>query len=288
MDPDLEPLYDGIRLTPAGLESAAVEVIRAGGDHPNSKVLDEVRRQNVLIRWRALPGMADASDLQQRWIDADSELEKVLGSLGSHGYTPTPHDWALARAWVLACTVNPEHQHRQLSDLVTGLDPTTADRQSWWHALRYAENPGPCQLVATLLDPSERRVADAPTRGGGQATAPTGEARQTGARTPSRARTTSAHRQGESATARTVPQQNRTKAGPIDSGACGVDPDCTSGRVLDHAAGWPALGGDWPRKFPTCSACVCLGTGHRPPSLDDLGGTQVATFSNQTRTAIAT
>ena len=151
MDPDLEPLYDGIRLTPAGLESAAVEVIRAGGDHPNSKVLDEVRRQNVLIRWRALPGMADASDLQQGWIDADSELEKVLGSVGSHGYTPTPHDWALARAWVLACTVNPEHQHRQLSDLVTGLDPTTADQQSWWHALRYAENPGPCQLVATLL-----------------------------------------------------------------------------------------------------------------------------------------
>ena len=151
MDPDLEPLYDGIRLTPAGLESAAVEVIRAGGDHPNSKLLDEVRRQNVLIRWRALPGMADASDLQQRWIDADSELEKVLGSVGSHGYTPTPHDWALARAWLLACTVNPEHQHRQLSDLVTGLDPTMADRQSWWHAMRSAEDPGPSQLVATLL-----------------------------------------------------------------------------------------------------------------------------------------
>jgi len=151
MDPDLEPLYDGIRLTPAGLESAAVEVIRAGGDHPSRKVLDEVRRQNVLTLWRALPDMADASDLQQRWIDADGELEQVLGSVSSHGYNPTPQDWALARAWLLACTVNPEHQRRQLSDLVTTLDPTMADRQSWWRALRYAENPVPCRLVATLL-----------------------------------------------------------------------------------------------------------------------------------------
>jgi len=151
MDPDLEPLYDGIRLTPAGLESAAVEVIRAGGDHPSSKILDEVRRHNVLTHWRALPGIADAPDLHKRWIDADGELERIFGSLSANGYTPTAHDWALARAWVLACTVNPDHQCHQLSELVTGLDSTEADRQSWWHALRHAEDPGPCQLVATLL-----------------------------------------------------------------------------------------------------------------------------------------
>ena len=38
MDPDLEPVYNGIRLTPPGLETAASEAISSGGDCAAGKV----------------------------------------------------------------------------------------------------------------------------------------------------------------------------------------------------------------------------------------------------------
>jgi serine/threonine protein kinase len=150
MDPELEPDYNGVRLTPAGLEAAAMDVISAGGDHPSAKILDEVRRLDVLISWRDLPGMEHGPEIQQRWGTANIELEAQVSPLGSHGYNPTAADWDYARAWLLLCILEPSHR-RELNSLVAGLDSRSAEMQQWWRDLRHAPQPTPVSLVLTRL-----------------------------------------------------------------------------------------------------------------------------------------
>jgi serine/threonine protein kinase len=151
MDPDLDPTYDGVRVTAAGLEAAAVEVIRAGGDHPMAKVLDEVRRQSILTIWRDLPGMANAPRFQETWSSTNQQLEESVASLKTHGYEPTFTDWALARAWILACALTSAHHVGQLASMVEDLDITYANQQPWWQSLRATPNPSAEDLVLTLL-----------------------------------------------------------------------------------------------------------------------------------------
>jgi hypothetical protein len=150
MDPQLDPVYNDVRLSPAGLEAAALEVVSAGGDHPTARVLDEVRRFDILTLWRALPDMAHGPTTQRAWAGANQELEKAVASLNQHGYQPSTTDWALARAWLLACALNPAHHSAQLASLVESLGTVDAGRQGWWAALR-AQGPSPPTLVLTLL-----------------------------------------------------------------------------------------------------------------------------------------
>jgi hypothetical protein len=151
MDPQLDPIYNGVGLPPAGLEAAALEVIRAGGESPQGVVLDEVRRQNILTRWRQLPGMGSGPAVQDAWVKANAELETTVKELGANGYQPGPSEWAVARAWLLLCVLNPDHHTAQLAILAEGLDATYADDQPWWHALRTTPNPTPATLALTFL-----------------------------------------------------------------------------------------------------------------------------------------
>jgi serine/threonine protein kinase len=151
MDPELEPIYGGVRVSPAGLEAAAIEITSAGGDHENARILDEVRRLDILIVWRDLPGMEDGPALQQAWATANAELESQIDLVGRHGYQPGTADWAYARAWLLLCILAPSHHGDELTSLVTGLDARSAARQQWWRDLRDRPQPSPVSLVLTHL-----------------------------------------------------------------------------------------------------------------------------------------
>jgi len=151
MDPELEALYKGTALTRAGLEETALNVVRAGGDNPSAATLDEVRRQNILTRWRRLPDMAHGPATQDAWVTANDELEAAVKGLNADGYKPDTNDWAIARAWLLLCVLDPDHHTSQLAGLVEDLDPTHADQRPWWHTLRTASEKTPAVLVLTLL-----------------------------------------------------------------------------------------------------------------------------------------
>jgi len=151
MDPELEPVYDGVRVTPAGLEAAAVDVIRAGGNSPIAKTLDEIRRQNILTVWRDLPGMSGMSALHDAWTDAARDLEQVIAGAQTQGYEPSSQDWNLARAWTLACTANPKHHRTQLQTAVDSMDSTYAERQNWWSDLRTGPAVTSADLTVALV-----------------------------------------------------------------------------------------------------------------------------------------
>jgi hypothetical protein len=135
LDPDLDPVYNGVSLVPAGLEAAAMEVLSSGGGHPVAPVLDEVRRLGILVSWRDLPGMAQGGVIQQRWTEANTDLETRISALASSGFRPEKTDWALARARLLLVALAPEEHGTQLKSLVAGLDRGDAERQQWWREL---------------------------------------------------------------------------------------------------------------------------------------------------------
>jgi hypothetical protein len=151
MDPELDPVYNGIGLTPAGLETAALEVIRAGGEGQQGAVLDEVSRQNILIKWRQLPRMGHGPALHDAWVAAIGEIESTVKGFPANSYQPGSLDWVTARAWLLLCVLNPEHHTAQLAGLVDGLELTYADQQPWWNTLRHTPEPTPTTLVLTFL-----------------------------------------------------------------------------------------------------------------------------------------
>jgi serine/threonine protein kinase len=151
MDPELEPVYNGVRLTRAGLEAAAADVVSSGGDHQAAKILDEVRRLDILISWRDLPGMEHGPGTQQRWAASNSALEAQVQSLSSQGYHPAAADLAYARAWLLLCILQPDHHGGELSSLIAGLDSRSAGQQQWWRDLHRTAPPTPVSLVLARL-----------------------------------------------------------------------------------------------------------------------------------------
>ena len=151
IDPDLEPVYNGIRLTRAGLETAASEAISSGGDRPVAKVLAEVQELGILISWRDLHNMEHGPETQQRWAAACSELTQQAKSLAGHGYVPSKDDLSYGRAWLLLCILEPSVHGQELASLVAGLDSRAAEEQQWWRDLRHAPQPTPVSLVLTRL-----------------------------------------------------------------------------------------------------------------------------------------
>jgi hypothetical protein len=141
MDPDLDPLYNGVRLNPAGLEAAALDVVRSGGTSASAAVLDEVRRSNILTRWRRLPGMAHGPTTRDAWSAADNSLDAMVRGLSSRGFQLSAAGWSVSRAWILLCVLDPTHHEPQLRALAEGLDATYASRVAWWAELRNSATP---------------------------------------------------------------------------------------------------------------------------------------------------
>jgi len=165
MDPELEPVYDGVRVTPAGLEAAAVDVIRAGGNSPIAKTLDEIRRQNILTAWRDLPGMSDGAHIQEQWIAAQHELEAAAEEITGGGSRSRAHEGALGRAWLIATIVDPGHQQEQLTHLVESLDGALLEECAWWTSLQHNRNEPLATILRVITSPAaetevrERRLA---------------------------------------------------------------------------------------------------------------------------------
>lgn len=148
MNPDLDPVYDGVDLTPVGLEAAAIALIGESGDDPTARILDQVRDSDVLIAWRGLHGMDGAAALQQAWAAAHQAATDLLHELQSHGYTPTQPDQHLTCAWTLLCQLAPEH-HNHLTDALNQISTDDAAEQPWWHNL--TQQPTPTHQLAALL-----------------------------------------------------------------------------------------------------------------------------------------
>ena len=163
IDPDLEPVYNGIRLTRAGLETAASEAISSGGGRPVAKVLAEVQELGILISWRDLHNMEHGPATQQRWAAANTELEQRITELRRSGYSPDSDDWARARARLLLVALSPDDHGAQLAAQVAGGDTRDAEQQRWWRQLRDADPPTPAaQTLAWLTrDHAARQTSSA-------------------------------------------------------------------------------------------------------------------------------
>jgi serine/threonine protein kinase len=161
MDPDLNPMYNGIRVTPAGLEASATHIIEAaGGDHDSAVILEEVRSQNILTSWRSLPGMTNATAVQDVWNTQAVQLQQAIESLSDNGYHPSESDWDLARAWVLACSVNPQHHQAFLENGFDALDTSESAETEWWNRLRSAYG----NTIGTIVSILSRHDAETQTR----------------------------------------------------------------------------------------------------------------------------
>ena len=163
LDPGLSPVYNGVDLTQRGLEAAALEIIESGGQHPAVPVLDEVRRLGILVSWRDLPGMAAGGVIQQRWTDANAELEQQINELRGSGYSPDSADWARARARLLLIALSPDDHGAQLAAQVARGDNRDAERQRWWRQLRDTDPQTPAALTLAWLtrDLAARQTSEA-------------------------------------------------------------------------------------------------------------------------------
>ncbi|MGD0068778.1 MAG: hypothetical protein ABSB76_35770, partial [Streptosporangiaceae bacterium] len=151
LDPGLTPVYNGVDLTERGLEAAAMEILKSGSRHPAVPVLDEVRRLGILVSWRDLPGMGAGGVIQQRWTDANAELEQRIKELRSSGYSPDSDDEARARARLLLVALSPGDHGAQLAAQVAEGDTRDAERQRWWRQLRDADPQTPAALTLAWL-----------------------------------------------------------------------------------------------------------------------------------------
>jgi len=77
MDPKLPPVFDGVSVTPAGLEAAAAEVFNVGnGDLADT--LATIERAQVLRVWRHLDGMTDTVAISERWKALSAQAESLI------------------------------------------------------------------------------------------------------------------------------------------------------------------------------------------------------------------
>ncbi len=151
LDPGLSPVYNGVDLTERGLEAAALEILKSDGSHPAAPVLEEVRKLSILVSWRGLPGMGAGGVIQQRWIEANAELERLIPELRRSGCSLTAGDEARARARLLLVALSPDDHGAQLAAEVARGDTRDAEQQRWWRQLRDANPPTPAALTLAWL-----------------------------------------------------------------------------------------------------------------------------------------
>lgn len=170
MDPDLQPVFDGVRLTPAGLQQAGLAVLR--GERSSAK-LRQVRETGVLSLWSTLPGMRNdrtgsegrepdhrsADDIDDAWQESCRLLDELVAQVRAQGQAPSTDAVETAKVRLLLCAVDSRH----FRDLRNELKPrsTKAERRTlWWRALaEKGETSPPAAALATLLRPEARHAA---------------------------------------------------------------------------------------------------------------------------------
>jgi len=130
IDAQLAPMFNGIDLTPAGLEAAARAAIEQGEQQVGSK-LETVRRAQILRVWRHLPGMESAASIYAAWSEMHIELERVLSMPGVSLVESEAHQ---ASAYLLLAAIDTRH----LDDLNRRLESLDMSQTGagWWETLR--------------------------------------------------------------------------------------------------------------------------------------------------------
>jgi eukaryotic-like serine/threonine-protein kinase len=165
LSPHLDPVYDGLRVTPAGLAEAAHAVV--SGRQPGLKdQLRQVRFAGVLTLWTSLPGMRQgtltADKIDETWQQSCRELERLAAGLRTDK-APDAEVLEVAKARLLLCALD-EKQHSRLQRSVRHKRSREGE-VPWWRVLAdQARTSIAAAALAEILAPEARYVAESERR----------------------------------------------------------------------------------------------------------------------------
>lgn len=165
MKPDLDPLYDGLRVTPPGLAEAAHAVVT--GQQPALQgQLRQVRQAGVLTLWTSLPGMSlgslTAEKIDEAWQQSCRELDRLAAGARTDK-APDPEVLEVAKARLLLCTLD-EKQRARLQRSVRRRR-SLERRVPWWQVLAdQARTSIAAAALAEILAPEARYAAESERR----------------------------------------------------------------------------------------------------------------------------
>ena len=127
MSPDIDPVFDGMRLTPDGMREAADDVL-AG--RRNGARLDEVRRSGVLLLWRSVPGIANAERIVQHWDAGAERIEQLVEGL-QQAVTLDQAASDRAKALLLVCLLSSSHRDEMMAEIRRDREGAAGETR-WW------------------------------------------------------------------------------------------------------------------------------------------------------------
>ena len=165
MDPEIEPLVNGVSITTEGLKRAALELVENPEDRVLADTLRIVRTSDVLWTWSKLPGCAEGRNIERAWRAGIAALQMRI-PLGPQRWQPSSLDADVASAWLLLTIVSPdglEQLHERVDKALAG----PAGKVAWWRSL--AEETAVTSLALALVsqgtaEEEAKRVEDAQVR----------------------------------------------------------------------------------------------------------------------------
>jgi hypothetical protein len=164
LDPDLEPIYDGIDLRPGGLETVALSILDESDPAQAQRMdrrLEAVRHSQVLRLWRHTAGMDDAASIEDRWNDRFDGLVSGLRTIENN--TPDEEQLRLMRSWVLLASLDVGHEQRLLAT-AGGLEIPERHRPQWWERLRTAGDAASAALALATFPTAQGQAAQGQER----------------------------------------------------------------------------------------------------------------------------
>lgn len=179
MDPALDPTFNGLSITPAGLADAA-HAVAAGERSGLQRQLTQIREARALSLWSSLPGMTHAgrkaAEVEATWLRDCLELEQLAKKTRVGETVPAGEALERAKARLLLCAIDPKALARIRRD-VRKLQTKKRQVPAWWNLAEQAPTSTPAAVLALILAPEaefvtaeqQRRAAeargDAPARG---------------------------------------------------------------------------------------------------------------------------
>ena len=155
LDPELEPRFGGILLTPSGLASAANAVIAGHG--PAAR-LAEVHDNDILRLWRMLPGLEGAAAIDERWQAHTQAFDRLAAENAAEAGPPTAADRQQAVARLLLHALGGRHARQQNRQLRSAQKTPAAD-VGWWQRLANRGGAVPAAGVLAIMTVEAARPA---------------------------------------------------------------------------------------------------------------------------------
>lgn len=147
LNPDLEPRFNGIDVTPQGLEIAVLDLIKSEDRRTASHTIAEIRSSDVLTIWRMLDGMSEGPAIHERWNRSHAEIATHLTELpAGRELLAEP----VVDLWLLACAISDAH-FDSLRQVVHELAAGGAGAQAWWSELYRLDPSTPASQTAALV-----------------------------------------------------------------------------------------------------------------------------------------